>query len=220
LNYYFIQLFLTPTHQKEHMSLYSNRRKFSGLYDSIGDAFAKIGLSPNHWTGLSLVFVIIAAYALVKGMFLEAGLLFIISSFLDVVDGAVANATGKASKQGAYIDTITDRYVEFIIILGILLVGLPAFVIPSNAWVLLALFGSMMLTYAKSAAKEKDLTGQGKELIGRIMARAERLLILIAGIIAASINPVYLTYAVAFLAVATNISALLAIRMALKRSNN
>ena len=198
------------------MSLTSNRGRFSGFLEGIGKNFAKVGLSPNQWTLISLIPVIIAVYALMQGLFLVAGLLFILSSFIDIVDGSVARHLGKASKKGAYIDTIVDRYVEGIIIFGILLVGLPAFLLPSYVWIFLVIFGSIMTSYSKAAAKEKEIIGAGSELKGRFIARAERLLILFAGIIAASINPIFLTYVLAILAVLANISALDAIRIALK----
>ena len=43
---------------------------------------------------------------------------------------------------------------------------------------------------------------------GELKERAERLIILFIGIIAAAFNPLYLTYVIAALAILTNISAL------------
>ena len=71
-----------------------------------------------------------------------------------MVDGAVARVTKTASKFGAYLDTIVDRYVEAIIAFGLLFAALPGFYIPAYAWIFLYLFGGMMTTYAKAAAKE------------------------------------------------------------------
>jgi len=133
-----------------------------------------------------------------------------------MVDGAVARVTGKASRFGAYLDTIVDRYVEAIIVFGLLFIGLPEFFIPIYAWIFLYLFGSMMTTYAKAAAKEKEIIPEGKELKGGILERAERLIILFIGIIAAAFNPMYLTYVIVLLAILTNISALQRIWIAKK----
>ena len=138
--------------------------------------------------------------------FLQAALLLFLSSFLDLVDGSVARVTGRVSRLGAYLDTITDRYVEFIIVLGILLAGIPGFLIPSAAWIIIYLFGAMMTTYAKAAAMEKGLTE--REIRGGIFERAERLILLLAGLLLAALEPLYLTYTIALLAVLTNISAL------------
>lgn len=171
--------------------LYKNRQKFEGFSAKIGKVFSKIPLSPNQWTLISLLPVIAAVYFLSQQNFLIAGGLFIIASFLDMVDGAVARVTGKANRFGAYLDTIVDRYVEAIILFGLLFVGLPGFYIPAYAWIFLYLFGSMMTTYTKAAAKEKEIIPEGKELKGGILERAERLIILFIGIIAAAFNPMF-----------------------------
>jgi len=198
------------------MTFYKNRKKFTGFSEGIGRSFAGVGLSANQWTAVSLIPVLVAVYALMYGQFIIAGLLFMLSSFLDLVDGAVARHTGTATKKGAYLDTIVDRYVEVIIVFGMLLAGLPGFLMPAYAWIFLYLFGGLMTTYAKAAAKEKELIGSGAELKGGLLERAERLIILFVGIIIASLNPVFLTYVIAALAVLTNISALQRIVIALR----
>src|SRR3989338_7528492 len=69
-------------------------------------------------------------------------------------------------------------------------------------------FGSFLTTYAKSAAKEKEIIREGKELKGGLLERAERLFILFIGIVLAAFNPLWLVYVLALLAVLTNFSAL------------
>ncbi len=188
------------------MTIYRQRERFQGLSIRIGMAFSRLRLSPNQWTMLSLLPVLAGLYFLYYSQFLQAALLLFLSSFLDLVDGSVARVTGRVSRLGAYLDTIVDRYVEFIIVLGILLAGIPGFLIPSAAWIIIYLFGAMMTTYAKAAAREKGLTE--RELRGGIFERAERLMLLLAGLLLATLEPLYLTYTIALLAVLTNISAL------------
>ncbi len=189
------------------MTFYKNRGKFEKLSIKIGIGFSKLRLTPNMWTGISLIPVIIAVYYLFFHDFLAAAILFIISSFLDMVDGSVARVTGRVSKLGAYLDTVVDRYVEGIIIFGLLFAGLPGFYLPASAWVFLFFFGGLMTTYVKAAAKEKGLTGD-RELKGGLLERAERLIILFVGILLAIWNPLYLTYVLVALAVLTNFTAI------------
>lgn len=196
------------------MVMYKRRDKFSGFSVKVGIAFAKVGLSPNQWTLISILPVLIALYFLVYNQFLIAALFFIISSFIDLVDGSVARVTGKVTKKGAYLDTIVDRYIEGIIVFGLLFTALPDLYIPIAAWIFIYLFGSLMTTYAKAAAKEKDLTE--KELKGGLLERAERLIILFIGILLAAIDPLFLSYIIVLLAVLTNITALQRICMAFK----
>jgi archaetidylinositol phosphate synthase len=129
-----------------------------------------------------------------------------VSAFLDMVDGAVARVMGKVTKFGAYLDTLMDRYVEALIVLGLLFVGLPDFFLPSAAWLFIYSMGGMLTTYAKSAAKEKELVE--KEIKGGLLERAERLIILFVGILLAIVDKSYLTYVIVALAVLANVSAL------------
>ena len=198
------------------MTLYKRREKFSNLSIKIGVVFSKFRLSPNQWTMISVLPVLAAVYFLYYSNFIIAAALLMISSFLDLVDGSVARVTGRSSLLGAYLDTIMDRYVEFIIILGLLFTGLPGFVLPASAWIFIYLFGAMMTTYSKAAAREKGLVRN--ELKGGILERAERLIILFVGILLAAVQPVYLTYVLVILAALTNISALQRIWKAVSRA--
>ena len=194
--------------------LYRNREKFNPLSVKIGIVFSKLPLSANAWTLLTILPAIVALWYLVREQFLLAALFFIVASFIDVIDGAVARVTGTTSKLGAYLDTVVDRYVEGIIIFGLLFAMLPDWLLPIRAWLFLYFFGAFMTTYAKAAAKEKELLPN--ELKGGLLERAERLLLLFIGILLAAWNPLWLTGIVAALAVLTNLSALQRIGIAVR----
>ena len=108
--------------------LFSKREKLNT--DKLGMTFKF--LRPNTWTFLSIIFILISVYFIVKSNFLAAAVFLIISGFFDIVDGAVARITAKITKFGAYMDTVIDRYVEVIVIFGILFVGLPEFLCIEN----------------------------------------------------------------------------------------
>jgi archaetidylinositol phosphate synthase len=188
------------------MAMRTRMGRFAKFSVKIGIAFSKIPLTANQWTGLSLLPVFVALYYLINQQFLFAAGLFIISAFIELIDGSVARVTGTVTKKGAYLNTVVDKYVEGIIILGLLFAGLPDFFIPIQAWIFLFFFGGMMTTYVKAAAKEKELTE--KEIKGGFLERAERLLILFIGILLAAIDPFYLTYTIVVLAVLSNITVL------------
>ena len=50
---------------------------------------------------------------------LPAGLLLIVGGVFDLFDGALARATGKASKLGAFMDSVFDRAGEGVVYVGI-----------------------------------------------------------------------------------------------------
>jgi len=194
--------------------LYKNRQKFEKLRIVVGSFFGHLSISPNQWTLLTFIPLVITLYFLVMQDFLLAAIFFIITAFFDFIDGSVANVKNNVTKSGAYLDTIVDRYVEGIIIIGLLFISLPSLVVPASIWIVIYLFGSLMTTYVKAAAKEKDIIK--KELNGGILERAERLIILFVGIALAYFNTLYLLYVIIILAVLTNISTLQRIYYALK----
>ena len=179
--------------------------------------FSKVGLSPNQWTMLVILPTLISLYFILERQFLIAAFFLLVSAFLDLVDGSVARVMGKVSKLGAYLDTIMDRYVEAVILLGLLFVGLPGFYVPAYVWIFVFFFGSFMTTYAKSAAKEKDLVEI--EIRGGLLERGERLIILFVGILLAHFYLSYLTYIIVILAILTNVTALQRIRIAVKKES-
>ena len=189
------------------MVLYEKREMFNGISVKVGILFSKFDIPPIQWTLLSLLPAIAAFYFLFQQQFLVAAGFFIVAGFLDFVDGSVARVTGRVSKFGAYLDTVVDRYIEFLVLLGLFFVPAPAVMaLNYNVWVLLYLFGAMMTTYAKAAAKEKDLVE--KEIKGGLLERAERISLLFIAIIAAQFSLQYLSVLIAALAIATNLTAL------------
>ena len=188
--------------------LSENREKFQHLSIKVGMIFGKIPLTPNQWTILSLVPAIFAAYFLARQEFIISAACLAIAGFMDFIDGSVARVKGRVTKFGGYLDTVVDRYVEAAIIIALLFLPFQNLILPAVIWIFLYLFGSMMTTYAKAAAKEKGLLAEGQELKGGIAERAERLSLLFVGIIFAQVDIAYLLDIVVVLAVITNFSAL------------
>ena len=198
--------------------LYARRDKLEKFSIKIGIRFSKLGISPNQWTLLTLIPALLAFYFIVVESFVLAALFLIIATFIDVIDGAVARVTGRVTKLGAYLDTIMDRYVEAIIILGLFFIALPDFILPAYFWIGLFIFGSLMTTYSKAAAKEKELIE--KELKGGILERAERMLLLFIGIVLAYFSKQYLVYVIVLIAILSNISAVQRIYYAMKHKQH
>jgi len=188
------------------MTFYKNRGKFEGLSLMVGRVFSRLGLSPNQWTFVTILPTLAALYFLVQKEFILSAIFFIIASFIDLVDGSVARVMGKVTKLGAYLDTMMDRYVEFLIVLGLLFIGLPDFFMPITFWIFIYYFGAIMTSYSKAAAKEKDLVDH--EIKGGIAERAERLILLFVGVLLAHFSLTYLTYMLVILAFLSNITAL------------
>jgi len=217
--------------------LEEKREKFKRISNWTGSIFSKTGLTPNQYTLISLFFVLVSFYFLIKihpvpisleisdivifkfenggGVKLILALIFfLLAAFLDFIDGAVAKFLKRETKKGAYLDTISDRYVEGIILLGFLFLPLADFLLPAKIWIFLAFFGSLMTTYSKAAAKEKELTQ--KELKKGLLGRAERIILIFLAIFLGILNLLWAIYPIIFLAIFSNLTTLQRIYLALK----
>jgi CDP-diacylglycerol--glycerol-3-phosphate 3-phosphatidyltransferase len=104
------------------------------------------------------------------------GVIALVASIFDMLDGRVARLRGRETKFGAYLDSTMDRYSDMLLYMGLLILyarlernGLMVLV-----WV--AAFGSFMTSYARARAES---------LIPRcpvgLMERPERVVLIIAG---------------------------------------
>jgi archaetidylinositol phosphate synthase len=146
------------------------RGSLGAVLASLGSKAAKVIPSPTPWTLVGFVFAFLAFIFYGGGNQTIAGLLVVVSGFFDVIDGAVARATGKISARGAFLDSTLDRVSELLIFLGILLGNYVA-----PFFVLLALALSLLVSYtrAKGDALGVNLAGIG------VGERSERFVALI-----------------------------------------
>jgi len=141
----------------------------------LGQALVRTPLAPDHLTAAGLAMAVPAAWAIATGR-LGLGLaLLILTAVPDLLDGALAKASGRASVRGAFFDSVADRVSDTLI--------LGAF-----AWYLLdarrghlallpvAILGAS-LTISYQRAKAEAL---GLEAKGGLMERAERIILLCA----------------------------------------
>jgi archaetidylinositol phosphate synthase len=144
---------------------------------------------------------------------LAIGLIFFaLSGFIDMVDGSVARATGQVSLKGAYVDGIVDRYVELFTCLGLLFyLGRIEFLsLPSEAWFMLLIFGSIMTSFTRAYADHRGLVKDPGELkkMGGLLERLERLMLLYIGMFLGLFDSSLLMITLAITAVLANATAL------------
>ena len=176
------------------------REKAGPLVEPVARAFARAGFSPNSLTVVGLLIGSVAALLFAKGEPALAGLTLLICGVFDVIDGAVARLTGRETAFGEVLDAAIDRYVDFVIFIGIIYGGLAElWELPSWAWCTLALTGSFMVSYTRARA---EAAGSGKLTVG-IAERGERLLILAFGGMLG-----YTNFAVALVAVLAHATAI------------
>ncbi|MBI5828503.1 MAG: CDP-alcohol phosphatidyltransferase family protein [Chloroflexi bacterium] len=151
------------------------RLRLKWLTDPVGAFVARLGVHPNVLTVIGFVGNVLGAAALAAGCISLGGWIILAMGPVDGLDGATARARGQPSPFGAFVDSVTDRYSEGVIYLGLLI----SFVVQpgdhSQALVLafVAFVGSVMVSYVKARAE-----ALGFECNVGLLTRVERYLIL------------------------------------------
>ena len=148
------------------------RGRLAPALERTGRAFAATGLSANFWTGMGLAVAFAAAVVYGSSWeysFVAGGALLLVSGFFDVVDGQVARVTGRASRRGAFLDSMFDKIAEVAVFAGL---GSGGLVAPEIA--LLGIGASLLVSYARAKADALNIQIRG---LG-VGERAERLLII------------------------------------------
>lgn len=179
---------------------------FSNL-DPFVDLFVRFGVRPDavSWAQLVVSLLVGATYA--AGLIFTGGFLVLFAGTLDILDGKLARRIDGASSRGAFLDSVIDRYAEFVGYVGLL-------VFFGGGWevwvVLLALLGGMMVSYTRARGE-----GLGVRCEIGWLQRPERFVLLGFGSIFSSIvahgvggGHVLLVLTVVVLAVLSNVTAL------------
>ena len=146
------------------------RGSLAHVLSALGSAAAKLIPRPTAWTLIGFFFAFFAFLFYGGGHPAIAGFFVLVSGFFDVLDGAVARATGRTSARGSFLDSTLDRVTEVVIFSGIIVGNYAAPLL-----VVLALSFSLLVSYtrAKGDALGVSLAGVG------IGERSERMVVLI-----------------------------------------
>ena len=72
----------------------------------------RLGIHPNILTFTGVLISIAAGWALALGHFVTSGVIMVLASIFDFIDGKVATETGAVSKFGGFWDSVIDRLVS------------------------------------------------------------------------------------------------------------
>lgn len=154
------------------------RTRVNKIADPVGVGLRKIGVSANALTVLGIAAAAAAMWAVATGRLILGFVLVVVTGLCDLLDGPVAKAAQSSSVQGAFLDSVADRATDVMLLCGI-------------AWHLNATEGgniymlaiavmavSQIVSYQRAKAESLGLTGKGG-----IMERAERFVVLAAGLL-------------------------------------
>ena len=174
-----------------------------GIQDGIGRTVGALGITPNMISLFGFFGNVAAAWLITREALLAAGLVYVFFSALDLVDGAVARATGLASPFGAVFDAILDRASEALVLAtcGWYFAERGEQIQAGFAYA--AIFGSIAVSYMRARAEVVGLS-----MREGLFRRQERVALLTIGLLFNG-----LTVVIAALAVLANFTALQRFRM-------
>ena len=166
------------------------RKRYLGAIAPAGKLMARLGIHPNMLTLAGLVLSVTAGLVYSTGSFFWGAWLVVLAGTCDVLDGQLAQKTGKDSRFGAFLDSTLDRFGEAFMFMGLAWYyakiplsltddGGKLNIFPGPLVVLflfLAMVGSFMVSYTRARAE-----GLGIDCKGGWMQRPERITLLVIG---------------------------------------
>jgi CDP-diacylglycerol--glycerol-3-phosphate 3-phosphatidyltransferase len=145
----------------------------------VGAALRRTGITADHLTGLGLVMAGCTAVAVGTGHLLAGVVLLVLAAVPDLLDGAVAKASGTASPRGAFFDSVADRVTDALLLGGVAWhlasSGGAGSLLPLLPTAVLAT--SMLISYERAKAESLGFAARGG-----LMERAERIAALAVGL--------------------------------------
>jgi len=153
------------------------RKPVDAAVKPIGAILRKTRLTPDHLTVMGLLVGVAAAVAIGFGrLWLGLGLV-ILAALPDLLDGALAKASGTSSQRGAFFDSTVDRVTDSLLLGGI---GWH-FALTEDPRLVLLPFAvasvSSIISYQRAKAESLEIDAKGG-----LMERAERIILLCIGL--------------------------------------
>ena len=161
----------------------SLRDRVRGIATPVALAMGRVGLTPNALTLIGFGGTVLAAIAAGLQAWTLAGILVLVFGIFDLFDGTLARATGRASRLGAFMDSVFDRWGEGIVYVGIVAGCVAAGFDEGALLAAAALTSAFMVSYARAKSEGLGFTeGTGMAAVG-LAPREIRIVILTIGLL-------------------------------------
>jgi len=154
------------------------KERFRSVMSPMVDILDSLGVTPMGVSYAGLALSVLGALFAGAGMLVTGGIILIVASLCDGLDGSLARKTGKTSIFGAFFDSNADRISEFAYFAALVFYfsgrgsGIMIF------FTLAALAGSFLTSYSRARAE-----GLGLECSVGLLERPERIVLLAAGLL-------------------------------------
>ena len=152
------------------------RSRIAPFLDPIAAGMAKLRLTPTVVTLMGLAATFVGAGFIANDMYKTGAIIAGVGAILDALDGPLARLQGTASIRGAFVDTMSDRLGEVAIWASL------AFSVRDDAMALMlclfCLAFSLLTPYVRAKAESWGAEGRGGW-----MGRAERMILVLLGVL-------------------------------------
>lgn len=145
----------------------------------------RLKVTPNAVTVVGLLVTAAAAYLASRDLLLYAGIVLLLASVMDMLDGALARLTNRAGPFGAVLDSVADRLGEALLLVGLVVLYLDD---ANNTGVLLVfavLVSSFIVSYLRARGEGVGIAMKGSGVVTRM----ERVLIMVLGLLTDLVLP-------------------------------
>jgi CDP-diacylglycerol--glycerol-3-phosphate 3-phosphatidyltransferase len=149
-----------------------------GFLLPIARFLARFGFRPNTITLIGVALSGVVGLLLAAGHLMLGGWVLAVVAPIDAIDGALARALGCKSTFGAFLDSTLDRISDMFLLGGLLIHFLVRGMVTEVVLALVALGGSLMVSYIRSRAETLGFSCK----VG-LFTRLERVFVLAAGLI-------------------------------------
>ena len=144
----------------------------------VGSGLGRVGITADQLTATGVLLSALSGLAIARGWLFVGWALLAASAIPDLLDGAVAKASGTSSPRGAFFDSVADRVSDTLVLGGV-------------AWYLASVHGAHMavlpfavlgasnlISYERARAESLGFSARGG-----LMERAERMILVGVGLL-------------------------------------
>lgn len=126
------------------------RRSVSKIIEGFAKNVSELGMTPNAITLSGLIISFLCPFAALKGNIYIFLICLVVSSFMDVLDGAVARVSQKVSKFGSILDSFSDRIEEVMYMTSLEILGVSRIVIT------ISIVLSFLISYLRALGEKQE----------------------------------------------------------------
>ena len=172
-----------PTPDPARPSEPSRPRAGGNRLEVLRDRLIASRLTPNQISMAGFTLNVIAALLVWQHEFFIGGVVFIVGSICDTLDGGYSRMSGKGTPFGAFLDSTLDRIVEGIVLTAVATTFTERGDELAVAAVVVAVMSSLVVSYTRARAE-----ALGVECKVGIADRLVRVVILSAGLVFAALG--------------------------------